>query len=136
MTVFKAFKLMELSISAGTSNKLVIVPARISSKQRFVCVYNKAMLKMMKNKKMVIALFATLCLLFLHVSCVVVIEVYAIENEPLVVETEQKIYETVKIEDDFDDSCVLVVMNRYSSAVNKSHNDLMSYCSLIESIEE
>ncbi len=94
------------------------------------------MLKMMKNKKMVIALFATLCLLFLHVSCVVVIEVYAIENEPLAVETEQKIYETVKIEDDFDDSCVLVVMDKYSSAVNKSHNDLMSSCSLIESIEE
>ena len=35
---------------------------------------------------------------------------------------EKKIYNQTNIEDDFDDSCVMVVMDKYSSAINKLHN--------------
>ena len=39
---------------------------------------------------------------------------------------EQKIYSTVDLDDDFDDSCVIVVMDKYSSKFNKSHSKLFS----------
>ncbi len=49
---------------------------------------------------------------------------------------EQKLYSDIDIDDDFDDSCVLVVMDKYSSKFNKSHSSLFSKIPFINKIKD
>lgn len=49
---------------------------------------------------------------------------------------EQKVYTEIDIDEDFDDSSVLVVMDKFSSGFNKSHSGLFSKISFVKSIKD
>ncbi len=49
---------------------------------------------------------------------------------------EQKEYCDIDIEDDFDDSCVIVVMDKFSSGFNKSHSAKFSNLSFVKAIKD
>lgn len=49
---------------------------------------------------------------------------------------EQKIISSSTLEDDFDDSCILVVMDKYTSKVNKKHGSKLSKIESIKSIKD
>ncbi len=49
---------------------------------------------------------------------------------------EQKEYSEIDIEDDFDDSCVVVVMDKYSSGVNKSQSAKFSKFPFVKAIKD
>ncbi len=49
---------------------------------------------------------------------------------------EEKIYDKSNVEDEFDDSCVLVVIDKKNSAINKNHDDRFKLGTTIASIED
>ncbi len=49
---------------------------------------------------------------------------------------ERKIYSEISINDDFDDSCVIVIIDKFSSGFNKSHSAKFSNFSFVKAIKD
>ncbi len=77
-------------------------------------------------------------LMILTILCISLSGIYEAQAEvaEAPIGFEQKLYSDIDIDDDFDDSCVLVVMDKYSSKFNKSHNSLFSKIPFINKIKD
>ena len=73
------------------------------------------------TKAILLALVLMIAICISMICTVTNDSVYAAESEAQ--KHEAKIYSNTTIEDDFDDSCVLVVMDKYTGGINKKHAD-------------
>ena len=89
-----------------------------------------------RSKYLVVAMVLLLAIVLTYISFNQSIALAA-ENDPYdPFDGEEKKYDTTTIDDDFDDSCVMVVITKKQSEVNKSHNGKFRLVSNIESIED
>ncbi|MDE7191887.1 MAG: S8 family serine peptidase [Clostridia bacterium] len=92
--------------------------------------------KFLYNKKLyAIAFILIIIIALLCISCSGIISAQA-EVALFPVGFEQKLYSDIDIEEDFDDNCVIVVMDKYSSEVNKSQSAKFSKFPFIKSIKD
>ena len=89
-----------------------------------------------KSKYLIVAMVLLLAIIFTYISFNQSIA-FAAENDPYdPFDGEEKKYDTTTIDEDFEDSCVMIVITQKQSEVNKSHNGKFRLVSNIESIED
>ena len=82
---------------------------------------------------MAIILIAVIALIYISYSGILTAQAESAQSP---IGFEQKVYSNFDINDDFDDSCVIVVMDKFSSEFNKSHSAKFSKFPFVKAIKD